>query len=484
MAKSKKRKSQKIIRRILLLITAALLLVGIYFLITKVLFPPCEHVHGADGKCTLCGEEYPHEYEEGYCKLCGGIDPDFVFPDEIIPMSVICGGDVMAHNSNLVSAYNGDGSYFYSSYTDDWMDFESCKTDGTFDFSDNYKWVKPYVEKADLALINLETTFSSDGDMFSGSWYGFSAPDSLAKTLKDTGFDVIFTCNNHSLDYGGIWGLQRTVEVLKNNGLKPVGSRKNVNDSRSIITEVNGVKVGIVAYTYETGQIGDWRTLNGAVMADGAWNYLNSYRYDYDNSGMVVCSEDKQAIADEIDWCRRNGAEIIITFFHWDTTNEYVLEVTNLQSDLARFAAENGADIVLGSHPHRVQEMEILSLTDRYGRKKDVPVYYSLGNFVSNQRFETMDYTPYDNPYATEQEIFAYLELNYNRTKGIIEFDKIKAIPLYLDKYADGGWQYRVIPLVGDYQSNEDLGISGNVWRADYALECITDLLGSAYIFN
>lgn len=454
------------------IVIIALIAAAVIF-VPKLFVKPCEHSYGEDGICTVCGEECAHKFEEGYCTVCGVVDPDFVFPDEIIDFSVLCGGDVMAHGSNLYSAYNWDGSYFYES------GYQCYTTDGSFDFHDNYQYVKPYVEAADLALINLESTFSG-GEQVSGYWGSFNAPDSLADALKDTGFDVIFTCNNHSLDYGGVSGARRTAEVLKNKGLVPVGSRAETSDSRSVVVDANGVKVGVVAYTYETGNYGDWRTLNGAAMAQDAPDYLNGFRVGYGDGGEVCCDEDKAAIKSEIEWCRESGAEVVICYFHWDRNNEYVLQVTNLQRDLASFAAESGADIIFGSHPHRVQRMEMLEVGGR-----QVPVYYSLGNFVSNQRYETMDGDPADDPYASEQEIFAWLEISYNRTQGTVSFNEVSAIPLYVDKFTSDKLNYRVCPLVGDYHSAvSELAVSGNGWRADNALATLTKLLGEDRIYK
>ena len=468
------------------LILVCLATIAIHF----IFFRPCKHEYGPDGFCTICGEECVHEYEGGVCTICGkaceheyGEDRYCVIcgekqPDEILNFTVIAGGDVMAHGANIESAYKYDGSYFYSSR------YQCYATDGTFDFRENYQYVKPLIEAADLALINVETTFSG-GQEYSGYWGYFNAPDQLAAALKDAGFDVAFTCNNHSLDYGGTAGMRRTVKVLRDAGLTAVGSRYETSEPRSSVVDANGVKVGVVAYTYETSAYGAWRTLNAAAMEDGAWNYLNGFRPDvaYDWNGKV-CAADKEAIKNEIQWCKDNGAEVIITYFHWDMNNEYVLEVTPLQKDLAKFAAESGADIVLGSHPHRVQKMEILTVAGENGSDRKVPVYYSLGNYISNQRYETMDWTPADDPYASEQEIMAYLEIEYNRTQGIVNFTKISAIPLYVDKFWSSTAEYRIYPLVGDYASYSELKNSGNVGRADRAKKTVTGILGAEYIYK
>lgn len=464
MAKKKKKLNLK--RFIPFCIICALLIAGIGFGIAKL---------AGKGPDNPGPKVCVHEYVDGICSLCGEKDPNYVKPDEIIELSIACGGDIMYHVSQLKGAYNNDGDGRVANTND----FPAST--GSFSFDREYQYIKPYVESADLALANLETTFAG-GPNYSGSWARFNCPDGLAKTLKETGFDVIFTSNNHSLDRK-LAGLKRTVQVLRESGLQSVGSRENTEDSRSLVTTVKGVKVGIVSYTYETAMVGGSRTLNGSAMEQNAWDYLNTFRYGSD--GLTV-SEDKKAIADEISRCRAQGAEIVICYFHWDATNEYVLKVTKLQRDLASFAAENGADIIFGSHPHRVQEMEVLEV-NADGRAKTVPVYYSLGNFVSNQRYESL--TPYGDPEAqaraTEEELLAYLELSYNRTKGEIEFKTISAVPIWLDRFSSGGhFEYRIIPLTEGFESNKDLKASGHADRAKKALSNLTGIIGEQYIYT
>ena len=123
--------------------------------------------------------------------------------------------------------------------------------------------------------------------------------------------------------------------------------------------------------------------------------------------------------------------------------------------------------------------MEVLSVGDR-----QVPVYYSMGNYISNQRYETMDWTPGDDPYASEQEIMAYLEIEYNRTKGKVNFTKISALPMYVDKFWGNNVEYRIYPVAGDYESYAELQNSGNLWRATQARDTITGILGEQYIYR
>ena len=156
--------------------------------------------------------------------------------EEPVDISILCVGDVMAHSTNITAALSAGGGNSYS-------------------FTDNYEYVRSYIEDADLALCNVETTFRG------GQPHGyptFNAPDELAYALADVGFDVGITSNNHMMDTG-FDGMQRTLEVLRNQGMTTVGSRYAGEDTWSLI-EKNGLKIGLVAYTYESPM-----TASGAV---------------------------------------------------------------------------------------------------------------------------------------------------------------------------------------------------------------------------
>jgi len=415
-----------------------------------------------------------HQYVDGVCTECGEKDPDYVKPDEIVDISMVCGGDVMYHYSQIAGAYNYDGKYTAGSS-------EFTAESGTFNFEKDYQYIIQYVQSADIAFVNLETTFAG-GPSYSGSPARFNCPDGLAATLKETGFDVVFTSNNHSLDRR-LSGLKRTIQVLQDAGLETVGSRENTTDNRSIITEVKGVKLGVVSFTHETGTVDGKRTFNGSTMEDGAWDYLNTYRY---NSDKLVTAEDKEKIKSEITWCKDNGADIVICYFHWDAFNEYAFNVDKLQKDLAQFAAESGADIIFGSHPHVVQGIDKITVNVD-GKEKVVPVYYSLGNFISNQRYESFKSygDPEDRCRAVEQELLACVNITYNKTKSELSINDVKAIPLWVDRFSNGKtYEYRIIPLLEGFENNEELKASGHVDRAKNALSNITSIIGAEYIYK
>lgn len=243
-------------------------------------------------------------------------------------------GDAMQHGPQLKAARQADGTY----------DYDYCFTE-----------VKPIVESADYAIVNLETPVGLS--QFSG-YPQFSAPASYASALKNAGFDFILTSNNHSMDRGAK-GVRRTIEVLDSLGLPHTGTyidKESRSQSLPVIKEVNGFKLGFLDYTYGT---------NGIPVS----------------GGVVVDLIDKDLIAKDIKLTREAGAEILIVSMHWGI--EYQLLPPAEVKNLAKFLKEQGVDIINGGHPHVIEPME-LEVNPATGR--NTALIYSLGNFISNQQ--------------------------------------------------------------------------------------------------
>lgn len=357
-------------------------------------------------------------------------------PPKVTELSLLCVGDIMVHSPQLDAAYDS--------------------ATGEYDYSENYQYVKPYVQAADLALCNVETTFG--GTPYTG-YPAFSSPDSMAADIKEAGFDVAITANNHMTDRG-YDGVIRTQEILKENGFSVIGSVMTQDEPRYIIEDVKGVKVGIVAYTYETGSGSGSVSINGCYISDETAGVINSFNFN-------TLDEDCQRIKGDIDAAKAAGAEIIVVYYHWG--EEYQREPNSWQEKLAQRTADMGADVIFASHPHVPQMMEYIAVTDS---DKKVPVFYSLGNFVSNQRAEIMNDT------RTEEELMGIVDIIYKEDTGItaIEMD---AIPLWVDKYYDGSdLIYTVIPLDENMEENASLQASGHLSNAQRALEEINEILG------
>ncbi|MDR0853886.1 MAG: CapA family protein [Clostridiales Family XIII bacterium] len=359
---------------------------------------------------------------------------------EPIKLSIDCIGDIMMHTPQLGGMYGADGNIDLSTY---------------------FAYTQPIISGADLSLANMETTFA--GEPF-GGYPNFSSPDELAAFIKGAGIDVGITSNNHMLDRG-VAGARRTVEVAKAAGLEVVGSRLDPAEKNYIVLDVNGVKVGVVSYTYETIRVDGQRTMNGSFMSEEAKSMINSYNPDE--------AADDAEIVKSIEGAKADGAEIVVCYFHWG--NEYERQANDTQRRTAQLAVDNGADLIFASHPHVLQPMELLLHSDGASdnaASHAVPVFWSMGNYISNQRQETLE-----NHY-TEQGIIAQVNLTYEPAGSKISEIEAVYTPLWVDKYDDGRKIFAVIPLIDGFQSNPSLQISGNAGRAENALAEIRELLG------
>ena len=225
-----------------------------------------------------------------------------------------------------------------------------------YDYSECFTLISPIIQQADYSVCNLEVPLGGEGT-YSG-YPCFSAPDSYADALVEAGFDLILTANNHCLDRGDK-AARRTLSVLDSLQVDHIGTYNDAIQRDSIvpfIKDINGFKIAFLNYTYGT---------NGIEPREGT----------------EVSLINKDKISEEIQKSKEKGAEIIIITIHWGI--EYVMRENHVQSDLAQFLIDEGADIIIGSHPHVVQPMKIIH-SNKFD--KDVPVIYSLGNFISNMK--------------------------------------------------------------------------------------------------
>ena len=254
-------------------------------------------------------------------------------PDDVsFSLTVI--GDIMCHNTQYNDAQNADGSYDFSYVFDD---------------------IRDELSAADYTVGNLETTFAGRERGYS-SYPEFNSPETLGDAIKDAGVDLVCTANNHSLDtrYSGV---ESTIDYLDQIGIAHTGTYKSkeAQDTTTIV-DIKGLKVAFLAFTYGT---------NGIPVQEGREYCINLIDDDF--------------IVDRINLAKEQNPDIIICFMHWG--EEYQLTPNEEQQHLASLLFLNGVDIILGSHPHVLQTMEL----NRKEGESDDFVIYSLGNFVSGQ---------------------------------------------------------------------------------------------------
>ncbi|MBS4534132.1 CapA family protein [Clostridium sp. D2Q-14] len=318
-------------------------------------------------------------------------------------LSLSATGDIMFHNSQLKAAYDSNT--------------------GEYNFDEVFEPVKKYLEQSDIAIGNFETTTA--GDEYDVSSYpSFNSPMSTMKTMKYAGYDVLSTANNHSLDTGKK-GIINTIDNIKSKGLEYIGTSKE-EGSRFLLREENGIVLSFLAYTYG---------LNG-----------NDVRLSEEELSYMINLIDEEKIKEDITQAK-NVSDKVIVSMHWG--NEYNREPNERQLELADKMFEWGADIILGSHPHVIQRSEIIKKNG-----EDKFIIYSMGNFISNQRRETLPST--QNNIYTEDGVIVNIDFKKNLNTDEVVIDGINYIPTWVYKYSNNGKdKFKILPVSDYVDSNE-----------------------------
>lgn len=320
--------------------------------------------------------------------------------------TLLFAGDAMTHQAQLDQA-------------------KKLGTNGNYDFSDCFTLIAPEISKADYAVVNLETPLGGGRGGYTG-FPCFSAPDSYAVALKKAGFDLFLTANNHTLDRGDS-GLRRTISVLDSLQIPHTGTFRDASERAKkvpFIADINGIKVAFLNYTYGT---------NGITARDGA----------------EVSLIDRDAIKREIKSARDAGAELIAVCPHWGV--EYQLHEHASQRSLTDFLLAEEVDMIIGSHPHVVQPMKMMSTPSG----KQVPVVYSLGNFISNMKTDD-----------TRGGAMVYVEINRD-ADGKCTIEKMSYDTFYAakpDPSAKPGSAFRNFTVVPSAMASDSVPAAQKGW--------------------
>lgn len=317
-----------------------------------------------------------------------------------VSATVLNTGDILIHDNLLWGAKQEDGSY---------------------DFSAFFKESRSIIGKADFAVANLEVTLGGEAAGNYRGYPGFNSPDSLIDNLKADGFDMLLTSNNHSLDTG-LAGLKRTVQQLKARGMGFLGTKETSDDPTYIVKDINGIKIGMVCYTYGTNS-----------SAAGASSFINIFS----NSNLEAFYSAAQSVIDSM---RSDGAEAIVFYMHWG--EEYKTSPNTYQKSIAQRLSNMGVDVIVGGHPHVIQPIDLIYSEDS---QNTTVCLYSMGNAVSNQRIEEM--TGLCTTGHTEDGVF----FSYTFTKdseGEVALSGVDIIPTWVNRYGNrGDYDYTVYPL-------------------------------------
>lgn len=281
--------------------------------------------------------------------------------------------------------------------------------DDSFDFNGVYSEIRNYLSNKDILIGNLETVLAGNTKNYLGYPF-FNTPNQFADALKKAGFDFLTTANNHADDQG-YDGVARTIDYLRKINIIHLGTKKLDNSKNYNFFVRKGLRFGILAYTYGT-------NANGISNPKDVVKYVN-----------II---DTLKIKNDISNLRSQKADFILVYLHFG--QQYQQKVTKYQRKIVSKIIEYGADAILGAHPHIIQQFE-----KYHSKKSNVDsglVVFSLGNFVSNQRWR----------YSDGGVVF-----NFNVTKNIftdsIYISDINFLPVWVFKgITENGKEYKILP--------------------------------------
>ncbi len=319
-------------------------------------------------------------------------------------------------------------------------------TTGRFEFSQLFSEVKDLIAGADYSLANLETPLAGAERGYSG-YPRFNCPEDLAGEMGKCGLDMFLTANNHSLDKG-VEGVIATIRHLEAAGLEHAGTYTSAEEKKKpFLKDIKGVRIGILNYTDST---------NGLPVPRDKPYLVNIVR--------------RPDMLEEINKMQQAGADLIIACLHFGV--EYSRYPDNKQKELVDFLFHSGVDVVLGSHPHVVQSVQIRT-EEKNGAQKKKFVAYSLGNFISNQRWRYAD-----------SGLLVNLIIKKDLESGETALDDVQLIPTWVDTYRVNGRQhYRVLRVdkaIANYESKTDPLLTDDDYRR---LKEVAEELGPAFLF-
>ena len=277
---------------------------------------------------------------------------------------------------------------------------------GTYDFTSQLEFIKPEIQKHDLAFYNQESILGGTSIGLS-DYPNFNSPQEFGDAMIDAGFNLVSLANNHTMDRG-VTAIQNSCDYWKTKDVLTAGSYCSAEDAEEIkIKEKNGIKYTMLAYTYGT---------NGITVPSDKPYLVNLYSDE-------LAKADIEKVRDKVD--------LLIVSMHWGT--EYRSEPTEEQKREAEYLSNLGVDIIIGTHPHVIEPITYIN---------DTLVIYSLGNFISAQST--------NNDYNTMVELMTSVDVVKTTKDGQseIKLENLNNELLYNYYQKDSRWHnFKVIPF-------------------------------------
>ena len=369
--------------------------------------------------CSGChGEELPAELQpEGEPP----VQTEVAQPEEPVPIiktstaTVAATGDVLMHYPVIKTGLDS--------------------ATGEYNFDSIFTYFDDYVSAADYAVANLETTLCGLDNGYKYQGYPrFNCPDGIVGSMQRAGFDMLLTANNHTYDTGET-GFLRTLSVIDGSGLARLGTNADGSEPKYTIQDVNGIKIGMICYTYET-EDDDLvhKSLNGIRLTEKASGLINTFSYQR-------LEEFYAELKGHLEAMKAEGAQASILFLHWG--NEYQTQENDYQRAMAQAVCDLGVDVIVGGHPHVVQPVELL--TSQTEAEHRTVCLYSMGNSVSNQRIEQI---PSAGGYTEDGVLFRVTFARYS--DGTVLQESADVLPTWVNLTTgveSGKKAYEIIPL-------------------------------------
>ena len=274
--------------------------------------------------------------------------PSVIQDDSPASVTIRVAGDFVIHSGVFNSAIKAGG--------------------GTPDFSEMLSPIAFYLSQADFTITNVDGVMGSDAFLKKHPYSGypaFSTPRQLIGNLKSCGVDLMTLANNHALDYY-FDGLKSTISSMVEAGMPYIGGYSTLEDKRTArVFDVGGIRIGFLNYTDGLNQMDKIPSLDPDALKYGVdfWPYAD--------------------IDADISRLKTEGAELIVCLMHWGI--EYQLQPGQSQQNKAQKLADAGVDVIIGGHPHVIQEIKTVTADMANGKRNTCLVAFSMGNILSNQ---------------------------------------------------------------------------------------------------
>ena len=321
----------------------------------------------ADQKAEL--EKQSQEIFSQISSSISQTNQDISESDSIIKMSAV--GDILCSDEMLADAYN-----------------ESTKT---YDFSHMFNNISGFINKADIVMGTMETS------IIEGEYNDKVAPVEFARSVKNSGINLVTISHNHSLD-NGVNGLKETSENLEKLGFDVFGDK--IESANAVcIKEVKNTKIAFLTYTcFIDGQ---------EEKSKEELNCVNMYS--------------EEQVKSDIEYAKENEAEYICVMIHWGDAISST--VSDGQKEIADFLVENGVNLIIGSHPSVVQPMEVR----KNAEGDNVFIAYSIGTYISTLSAE-----------EARTELVLNIELRKSGKDDKVYLNKVDYTPIYMLDLGEG----------------------------------------------